>query len=333
MSNIKLSVIIPVYNVENYIERNVKSLLENIAYDIEVIYVDDESKDLSCEVLEKYIQGKSNIHLFKKVNSGPGATRNYGLDRANGKYVFFLDSDDYISDISLNKLIDLAERNDLDMLEFCYRLVDENGKELVGPNISKEGSVNKVMTGAWWLRTEKCCSLHVAYFYKREFLLGNNLKMPEGVIHEDFEYVAKCMWYAKRFMKVNDCLYNYVMRPSSIMHTKGKQHRIDSHEGIYRTIDFVKANVDEDTYRDYFEPYIISEFYNSVHIQIQNGENIRKIFRNNPKFREDILEWLKKTKSKTQKVQYFAIRFKLYELYTLMYKIYDKIRPNYLSAR
>lgn len=333
MSDIKLSVIIPVYNVENYIERNVKSLLKNIADDIEVIYVDDESKDSSCEVLEKYIQGKSNIQLFKKANSGPGATRNYGLDRAKGDYVFFLDSDDYISDISLQKLIDIAIRNDLDMLEFCYRLVDEVGKELVAPNTSKQSSVNKVMTGAWWLRTEKCCSLQVAYFYKRQFLIDNGIRMPEGVIHEDVEYVAKCMWYAKRFMKVNECLYNYVMRPTSIMHTKGKQHRIDSHEGIYRTIEFVESNVDEETYKEYFEPYIISEFYNYSHTLIQNGENVRKNLNNDKAFREDILKWLKKSPSISRKVQYFSIKYKCYELYTLMYKIYNKIRPNFLTSR
>ena len=333
MSEIRLSIIIPVYNVENYIEKNASSLIRNISDDTEVIYVDDGSSDASCKVLSKQIQGLPNFFLYQKDNSGPGATRNYGLDKARGEYVFFLDSDDYISDTSVSRLIDIAISNDLDMLEFCYRIVDENGNELTKPNFSREASVNNVMTGAEWLRSERCCSLQVAYLYQRQFLVYNNIRMPEGVIHEDVDYVAKCMWYAKRFMKVNECIYNYLMRPTSIMHTRGKQHRIDSHEGIYRMIEFVNANVDEETYRDYFEPYIISEFYNYSHTLIQNGESVRKTLKRDESFRVDILKWLKKSDSISKKLQYICIKYKMYEIYTIMYKIYNSIRPNHLVPR
>ena len=333
MGDISLSIIIPVYNVEKYIEKNVISVLSYLNSDIEVIYVDDESSDDSCAILKKHIKDEENISLFCKTNSGPGATRNYGLDRAKGKYVFFLDSDDYINDASLDRLIELANNNNLDMLEFCYRLVDESGNELVGPNTSSEAVINTVMSGAEWLRKEKCCSLQVAYLYRRQFLIDNRIRMPEGVIHEDVEYVAKCMWYANRFMKVNECIYNYVMRPTSIMHTKGHQHKICSHEGIYRTVNFVLDNVDEETYEAYFKPYIISEFYNYAHVLIQNGESVRKNLKADEPFRQDIIKWLRQSKSFSKRVQYIAIRYKFYEIYTLMYKVYNRIRPNYLAAR
>ncbi len=332
-SNRLLSIIVPVYNVEDYIEKNVLSVISSLSDSVEVFYIDDGSKDKSCEIIEKLIAGIENITLYKKNNSGPGATRNYGLDRARGEYVFFLDSDDYISDVSFDRLIDIAKNNKLDMLEFCYRLVNESGKELVGPNYSREESVNSVMSGADWLRTEKCCSLQVAYLYRRQFLIDNRIRMPEGVIHEDVEYVAKCVWYANRFMKINECIYNYVMRPTSIMHTKGHQHNICSHEGIYRTVDFVLKNVDDETYEAYFKPYIISEFYNYCHILIQNGESVRENLKADEPFRQDILKWLRQSQSFSKRVQYIAIRYKLYEIYTLMYKVYNRIRPNYLSAR
>jgi len=333
MSDIWLSVIIPVFNVEKYIEKNIESLRKLSSEEIEFIYVDDGSSDNSVSIIEKQQALDSRIRVFKKDNSGPGATRNYGLKNSRGKYILFVDSDDYVNPFDTNLIRNILEVNNLDMLEFCYRLVDEKGNELQKPNISDCKMTNRVLSGAQWLRAEKCCSLQIAYFYRKDFMMSNGLLMPEGVIHEDAEYVGKCTWYAKRYMKINECLYNYLMRSDSIMHTKGKQHSADTNLAIYRTIDFANENVDRETYSLYFEPYIITSFYNMMHTLIQNDENVRDFYRKNSKLRKDTMAWLKKSTSISRKFQYYCFVIKAYEIYTLMYKVYDHIRPNYLSPK
>ena len=110
----KISIIIPVYNVENYIRRCLDSVINQTLKDIEIIIVNDGTKDNSLEICNEYADLDSRIKIFSKKNEGLGLTRNYGIDRANGKYVAFLDSDDFVDFDFYEKLLENAEKNSTD---------------------------------------------------------------------------------------------------------------------------------------------------------------------------------------------------------------------------
>lgn len=115
------SIIIPMFNTEKYIGECLDSIMMQNFSDYEVIVVDDGSTDGSCEIVSRYIKGKLNINLLKQKNSGVSAARNLGIEKARGKYIIFVDSDDFLVNESLEFLMNtLLENNDLDMLFFNY---------------------------------------------------------------------------------------------------------------------------------------------------------------------------------------------------------------------
>ena len=124
----KLSVIIPVYNVENYLDRCLKSVEEQTYRDAEIIIVNDGSTDNSYEIVEKYAARNDNFIAYTTENNGLGGARNYGLSKSSGEYVVFLDSDDYVSPDCLEKFVSAAEKNDSDIVVCNSYDVDEDGQ-------------------------------------------------------------------------------------------------------------------------------------------------------------------------------------------------------------
>lgn len=126
MSYPLVSVIIPVYNVENYLKECLDSVLNQTYKNIEVIVINDGSTDKSLHILEDYSSKFNNIKIIDQENSGQSVARNKGLENAKGKYIYFLDSDDYILPDTLKKLIKKLEMNNLDIIRFAARPFSEN---------------------------------------------------------------------------------------------------------------------------------------------------------------------------------------------------------------
>ena len=116
MSNIKVSVIVPVFNVESYLNESLDSILNQTLKDIEIICINDGSTDNSLDILETYSKKDKRIKIISKENEGQGVARNVGLDNAQGEYISFVDSDDFIKRDMLEKLYNKAENNDLDLV-------------------------------------------------------------------------------------------------------------------------------------------------------------------------------------------------------------------------
>ena len=126
----KISVIIPVYKVEKYLKRCVESVVNQTYKNIEIILVNDGSPDKCGEICDKYARIDSRIKVIHKENGGLSSARNAGLDIASGDYIMFVDSDDWISEVSLEKLYDYIEA-DYDIINFKFSFVKENSKELI----------------------------------------------------------------------------------------------------------------------------------------------------------------------------------------------------------
>lgn len=203
----KVSIIIPVYNVENYIDKCLNSVVNQSYKNIEVIIVNDGSCDNSENIINKYLDKYSFIKYYKKENGGLSSARNYGLEKSNGDFVLFIDSDDYIEVDMVNILINKAINDDMDIvscnLNFIYdnKIVKSNNYKYLTNDSTKLFLITPPMIP---------CKL-----YKRS--LFDTLKFKLDIYYEDLELNPKMVYYTNKIGFVDDYLYNYVIRSNSIM--------------------------------------------------------------------------------------------------------------------
>ncbi len=211
----KLSVIIPVYNNEKYLERCFNSILNQNINDLEIIVVNDGSTDNSDKIIQEYEKNHQEIKYFKKENTGVADSRNYGIEKASGKYIMFLDADDYV-DIALYKNIKKYIDEDIDLIKYKIQIVDKNEKtiELIqGANfekISGEEGFSKLYS------TDVLLDSPCTYIIKKEIFEKNNLKFKVGTEHEDFGLIPFVIVYAKTMVSINFYGYYYVQTDDSI---------------------------------------------------------------------------------------------------------------------
>lgn len=212
-----LSIIIPVYNVEKYLHQCLNSVYSQNLEACEVICVNDGSTDNSRTILQEFKDINNDLILIDRENGGLSAARNSGLKMANGKYVYFLDSDDYLFHGVLRKTIDFVEENELDL---AYFNVLKDGKEFYFNN-KKE--ITEVLSGKEYYKLNYEVngffppSAVWTHLYKREFLLQNSMKFKEGIEHEDEEFTPRTYYFAQRVSCLNIPIqYHRVMREGSV---------------------------------------------------------------------------------------------------------------------
>ena len=221
-----ISIIIPVYNVEKWLNKCIDSILSQSYENFEVILVNDGSTDKSGDICDKYSKGDNRIKVFHNKNKGLSYSRNFGVKNSNGKYVMFVDSDDFISDINIiDKFINILEKDKSDFIYTSYcRFNDENEEEIteilpidINNNHIKGKSGIEILS----MLIEKNNYHHAAYLKicNRKFLIENNLLFKEGIYHEDAEWSPKLFYYAKRISIYNEPYYMRRMRENSIITT------------------------------------------------------------------------------------------------------------------
>lgn len=204
----KISLIIPVYNVEQYIGRCLQSCLcqpHVAADDYELVIVNDGTKDNSMHVVEKMTRDYPNVTIINQHNQGLSMARNAGLKAAQGEYVWFIDSDDWIEDNCLHGIIERLEQTKVDVLQLQYKNVynddipcDEHYSTIKGIGNSKKWMVeNTYFTAVQFM------------IYRREFLLQNNLLFYPGIYHEDSEFKPKAVYLADTCASYDKVAYNY----------------------------------------------------------------------------------------------------------------------------
>ena len=216
----KVSVIIPVYNTEKYLRQCLDSVVNQTLKDIEIICVNDGSTDNSLEILLKYAEKDSRIVVVNQKNQGLSRTRNNALKIARGKYVSFLDSDDWLTGNALELLYEYSSRFDLDMVNFEGRNYDEsNGRffRLSAQIISYISEEKEYYTADDISHiVHKIPISSCRFFYKTEFLIENSLVFPEGLFYEDNLFVLNALSSIKRYGIIRKVLYNRTVRGTSI---------------------------------------------------------------------------------------------------------------------
>lgn len=221
-TDVKFSVILPVYNVELYLKDCLASLLNQSYSNFEIIAVNDGSSDKSLDILESFANLDSRIKIISQNNQGLSSARNTGLKHAKGEYIQFVDSDDVISNNLLGSCVSTFKKYNTNMLIFNHAEFEvdftfhidkikkwENGK--VNSSFFFE-SIQHISTSKWipvWL-----------YSFKKSFLDGYNLKFQKGIIHEDNLFTPLALYYAGEIAIVSEKLYYYRKREGSITNNK-----------------------------------------------------------------------------------------------------------------
>ena len=218
----KFSIIIPIYNSEKFIKNTIDSVLGQKSGNFELILIDDGSTDNSGNIIDLY-EKYDYVKIFHKTNSGLGGTRNFGLSKAKGEYIWFIDSDDYITNDALQILSDEIKSGE-DIICFDY-YDDINGKLI--DNTSKIIDSNNMFT----YNPSVCFKL-----LKREFIEKNNLKFSE-VLYEDLEFSTILNYYNPSVKYISKKLYYYVYNISSIIHSKKYNEKKDDIYTVFTNID------------------------------------------------------------------------------------------------
>lgn len=226
----KLSIIVPVYNVELWLNKCIDSLLDETYEDIEILLIDDGSTDKSGEICDKYALKNKKIKVFHNKNEGLSYSRNFGIKNATGKYVMFVDSDDYISDKKIvEKFINILndEKSDFIYTSYCRFNdgKDDEITEILPIDIEKNEIKNKSGIDILALLIEKNNYHHAAYLKicNRKFLIDNNLFFKEGIYHEDAEWSPKLFYYSKKISIYSEPYYMRRMRENSIITTTNEK--------------------------------------------------------------------------------------------------------------
>lgn len=232
----KFSIIIPVYNVENYIKKCLDSVFAQTEKDYEVIVVNDGTKDNSMDIVKNY-----DVKIVNQKNQGLSEARNTGLKNAKGEYILFLDSDDYIEK-NLLKELNKSIKNKPDLVRFQIREVFDTYKK----DYNELSFTNKSGPEAFSI----ICNYHFvenawAYLYKKSYLEENNFTFKKGTIHEDFGLVPLVIMKASNVNSISYIGYNYVQREGSIMSQKNYEKTKKKVDDFYNHYLFLIKEIDK----------------------------------------------------------------------------------------
>lgn len=326
----KVSVIIPVYNVEKYIDKCLNSVINQTLKDIEIIIVNDGSPDNSQSIIDEYSRKDKRIISLIQENGRQGKARNNGLKHATGEYISFIDSDDYIESDMLEKMYNKAKEEDSDIV-ICsnYNIYEAtNGNEVIFIDEklmedSIDNKKNKLLN-----IISPCCKI-----YKRSLIQNSNIFFMEKLYYEDLAFSIKSLVLSNKISYVNEPLYYYIIHEGSTMTSTNVIRNLDIINAFEDIITFLK---DKKMYKNYYseiEFMAINNLYISTIVRIIRSNvsknEKKKIINKLLKYFYDNFNNYKKNKylstlNKNRKIIYILINLKQYWLIKLLYKSFKK---------
>lgn len=267
----KYSIIVPVYNVEKYLKNCLDSILSQTYKNFEVIIVNDGSPDNSQKIIDDYKKRDKRIKAYKKENGGLSSARNFGIKKAKGEFLLFVDSDDDINKELLEKINEVAT-HDTDIIRFQVDKV--NGKEHKVDKvetfnmITGEEAFNKLLTSDLFVTAWSSA-------YNANYFRVNKYEYPEGKIHEDFGLTPLVYIKARKVTCIDYVGYNYYVRENSIMTSIDDKKLIKRNNDMLYHYDFLNKQIDKaksvsDNSKKIFKSFIANALINRC--SILNGE-------------------------------------------------------------
>ena len=245
----KVSIIVPVYNVEKYIEKCLTSLVNQTLEDIEIIVVNDGSKDNSKKIIEEFIQRyQKKIVYLEKENGGLSDARNYGIPYAKGEYIAFLDSDDYVEKDTYKRMYELAKKEKSDMVECDFYWEYPNKTKIDTGEIyhNKKEMLEKVRVVAW------------NKLIKREILEKSKIEFPKGYRYEGVEFTYKLIPYLEKVSFLKEPCIHYIQRENSISNLQNARTK-EIFDVLEHVINYYKDKNIYDEYEQQLE-YIYARY-------------------------------------------------------------------------
>lgn len=323
MNKCKLSIIVPVYGVEKYIDKCLNSLVKQSLKEIEIIVVNDGTKDNSQKIIDKYVKKyPDKIKSYIKENGGQGSARNYGLKKATGEYIGYVDSDDFVEKDMYKKLYNKAKENNYDIVVCGNYNVSEDYQ-----NKNIDAFINNYNTDLENIFFGKMAVWNK--IYKRDILIKNKLEFKEKVWYEDLAFTLKAIMNSNTFAFIDEPLYDYLIREGSTMNNSNVKRNLEILEAFDDILSYIKHNKKEE-YFDKVEFLAIDHIYISAIVRIlkANADNkIKKetvnelicyMNKNFPNYKNN--KYIN-TLSRNRKIIYKLINLKMYNLVNLIFKI------------
>lgn len=301
----KISVIVPVYNVEAYLEKCLESLVNQTLKDIEIIIVNDGSTDGSKKIIDKYAKKYSNVIAITKENGGVSEARNLGLEKATGEYIGFIDSDDWVSEDMYEKMYQKAKSENFDIVACDTEAIFPDKKMYISSNIKEDNTSNKeLMIDAYAVIWNK--------IYKRELI--KDIKFKKGMnFCEDVEFLYMVYSKVKTVGVIKEPLHNYLQREGSLTYVYDKKlyNLIEAMDDI---LEYYKKNKILNKYLDELE-YTYSRYLYATFIKriakTRNKEEfnkavnvvLEKVHKQFPNYKNNI--YLKGLKPKNLYIKHF----------------------------
>lgn len=268
----KISIIVPVYNTEKYLSKCIESLVRQTYRNIEVIIVNDGSTDNSKKIVEKYLNIDNRIKYFKKENGGLSDARNYGVSKATGDYICFVDSDDYIDIRLLEKLSSYYNEN-YDIIKYKAVNINEDGEEIErvkGPIFN-----NKNGEEAFELLMAEDVFLEAAwlYLYNLDFYKKNKFKFLENTYHEDFGLIPIVILKAHKVVSTEVYGYYYVQTNNSITRNIDKEKNIKRAYDLFKHYDNMVLALQKGSISEKSKKQIKSYYTNAILLRAKELSN------------------------------------------------------------
>lgn len=317
-----VSVIVPFYNVENYIEKCLNTLVHQTLEDIEIILVNDGSQDRSMVVVKKFLeQYPDKITYIEKENGGLSDARNYAIPYAKGEYIAFLDSDDYVEKTMYKDMYELAKKEDSDMVEcnFYWEYPDKKKEDIGVVYNGKKEMLEKVRVVAW------------NKLIKKEVLEKSKVTFPKGYRYEDVEFTYKLIPYLDKVSFLKKPCIHYIQREGSISNNQNERNK-EIFDVLEHVIDFYKENNLYDEYKDELEyVYIRYAFCSSLLriVKIKDEFVQRKLLDLTwEKVNTTFPEWKKnpvlKSKKDLKSIYLKTITKFTFEMYSTLFSLFQK---------
>ena len=323
MNECKLSIIVPVYGVEKYIDKCLNSLVKQSLKEIEIIVVNDGTKDNSQKIIDKYVKKyPDKIKSYIKENGGQGSARNYGLKKATGEDIGYVDSDDFVEKDMYKKLYNKAKENNYDIV-VCgnYNVSEDYQNKNIDTFINNYNTdLENIFFGkmAVWSK-----------IYKRDILIKNKLEFKEKVWYEDVAFTLKAIMNSNTFAFIDEPLYDYLIREGSIMNNSNVQRNLEILDAFNDILSYIKHNKKEE-YFSKIEFLAIDHIYISAIVRVLKAEGDDKVKREtinklidymNTNFPDYKNNKYINTLSKNRKIIYKLINIKMYGLINLIFKV------------
>lgn len=334
--NPKISVIVPIYNAEKYMERCIESIRNQTLKDIEIILIDDGSSDRSREIIDRYAKDDDRIRVIYQENSGPSVARNKGINIARGKYIGFVDSDDYIEESMYEILYNLVNKENVQVAMCSYKEVSVYNKteKIIRPNLQDLKVYNKSEIKNNIISTFAGNENYGFYslwnkIYQRDWLLNLNIKMDENRDHGEDWWFNICLFSEmESYIFINKTLYNYININNNSLMSKYRHNQFDLFlDGRKKIKSIVPKEFIDDKELNKRFIFEFSSYIFRTFEEIKCKEYRKKLI-NNVLKNEDVIQSFKNTNNLPPylKLISFFMKKKYIRVSYFLYKIMSKVR-------